>query len=189
LLPYGFWGGYNNPKTKNKGGKTMKTKTLSLILSLICLFTLITGCDGIGLEDIHLNLGGDDSNTDDTTQEIRCQLTLQTRVVTVTGAYVYPVMVIFMTDVLDAGGSNVYFHDRQIKYTDSKGYISFTAPSFNLPPDRYAIITVYVQQGDEEGFTATTASMSFTYAEISQHGTLRSGGLITYAKFMTVIKG
>lgn len=35
----------------------MKTKTLSLILSLICLFTLITGCDGIGLEDIHLNLG------------------------------------------------------------------------------------------------------------------------------------
>lgn len=175
-------------------------KPVLLILSVLLLLAGLVGLAGcagadIGLDDIHLNFGKDSGTSvtpDKTDEQLRCQLSLDTRVVTVSGSYVYPCAVNFYYRVM--GPEHRFISDGQqvLKYTDSKGFVKFTTNVTTLPKNCYVIITATAHEGDEiklDPGSYSQTSMTYTYAEIKKDTNRRSGDLYTFTKSITVLKG
>jgi len=177
----------------------MKKPVLLILLVLPLLAGLVglTGCAGvdIDLDDIHLNLGKDpDTNItpDKTNEQLRCQLSLDTRVATVSGSYVYPCAVNFYYRVM--GPEHWFISDGQqvLKYTDSKGFVKFTTDVITLSNNCYVSISVTAHEGDEiklDPSSYSQSSMTYTYAEIKKETNRRSSDLYTFTKSITVVKG
>ncbi|MGI2336371.1 MAG: hypothetical protein ACRKGH_07010 [Dehalogenimonas sp.] len=164
-------------------------KKLFLVLALSAILVLPAGCDGIQFEDINFKLGSDDE-PEKTEGPVRCQLILDTRVVTVMGAYVYPAAVRFAYEII-IPGQNPDYHAPVSKYTDSNGFVRYTTEVITVPSNAYVVIYVFVADGQEHyTIFGTDSEMSYTYTEISQEANRGIGtDLYTLAKSITVVKG
>ncbi|MEN8615245.1 hypothetical protein ABFB09_08235 [Dehalogenimonas sp. THU2] len=157
-------------------------KLLAFVLA-IGLVTGMAGCTDIEFENIHF---GSNDELEQTAEPVRCQLILDTRVVTVSGAYVYPQPVQFEYMVYDTDNMATKLGGYVEKFTDSTGFVRYITEVITLPEGYYVRITVHA---GEPG-SMVTNTISYTYTEISRETNRGEGAnLYTLAKTLTVVKG